>query len=502
MQYRTYRIVAVFFLLGLILRIFSVYPSNTIIGFDQVRDFFTTITIFRDHDLKIIGPTAGNNPYLHHGVLYYYYLIPPLLFFKNNPMAAVYWNILFNAAACIIIFFLGRDLTGKNITGLTASLISASSFQMIQFSGWLSNPTATLLTVPVFFWGLWAYYQHKKWGLPLACLFLGLSVQFELFFLYLIPAALIFWIVFRPRIPNLKVLSISLSLFIISVSTMIATEIKFQFNGIKHIFTAGSLVGGPKDDILLKFWQKYLSTFSSNLLPTFPLLGIFLGLAIITLVIYYSRNSKPAKFIFLYLASPAIMLLLGYHNAPWFLVGLPPAVALAFGYITTRIKKSYIIIPITLLILYSNVAATSANYGRAQTLLEPDASALLSSQLQVVDYTYQSSGGLPFAITSVTNPLYINALWGYDYYWYGKSKYGFLPTWIGGNQLYPYNTLSNADCGEKNIYLIIDQTNRIPQIYKQIAIDTVSKNNRLSEEKTYGGFLVQKYDVSQKCQKN
>src|SRR4051812_7644635 len=85
------------FLFGFTLRFISIYPYNIIIGFDQSRDLFDAITIFRDHHLRIIGPTAGNSPYLHHGVLYLYYLVVPLLLFNQNPIAAVLWNLIFNA---------------------------------------------------------------------------------------------------------------------------------------------------------------------------------------------------------------------------------------------------------------------------------------------------------------------------------------------------------------------------------------------------------------------
>src|SRR5258708_36974873 len=94
---REYWLIFSIFLFGFLLRVLSVLPANTIICFDQARDLFTATTIFRDHHLRIIGPTAGNNPNLHHGVLFWYYLIPPLVIFRGNPIGAVIWNSLFNA---------------------------------------------------------------------------------------------------------------------------------------------------------------------------------------------------------------------------------------------------------------------------------------------------------------------------------------------------------------------------------------------------------------------
>src|SRR6185436_15856124 len=140
--------------------------------------------IFQDHDLRIIGPTAGNNPNLHHGVLFLYYLIPPLIAFRGNPMGVVFWNSFFNAATSVVLYFLARDIFKSKRAGVIAAILVAVSYQVVQYSGWISNPTVTIFTVPLFFYFLWKYHEGKNSGLSLAFLFLGLSIEFELFFIY------------------------------------------------------------------------------------------------------------------------------------------------------------------------------------------------------------------------------------------------------------------------------------------------------------------------------
>lgn len=143
-------LISLIFLSGLILRIVSVYPSNTIIGFDQVRDFFDTRAIILDNHSRVIGPIAGNNPNLHHGVAYLYFLLPPLTIFEGNPMAAVYWNIFWSNLV-VVLYFFAQVLFKSSRVGTITALLAASSFDLTQFAGWLSNPTVTLLTVPLFF---------------------------------------------------------------------------------------------------------------------------------------------------------------------------------------------------------------------------------------------------------------------------------------------------------------------------------------------------------------
>ena len=486
------------FLLGLVLRAINVWPNNTIIGFDQVRDFFSVQKILQG-DLLIIGPTAGNNPNLHHGIAYIYYLLLPLFLGHGNPMWAVCWNCLFNAFSIFTIYLLGKEMFSKK-TGLISAFVFATSYQLIQYSGWLSNPTVTVTTVPLFFLFLWRYLKNTghKLNLPLALFFLGLSIQFELFFLYLIPILLFIQIVFRPGFPSIKTIFLSLVTLSVSLSTMALTEIKFGGAGIKSILGAGQMVGGGKTDYL-SFINRYFETFSLNLLPSYPNTGMFIAIIILTALVAFcvkqTKNPSPLVFLLIYLLSPSLMLLLGYHPSPWFLVGLSPTIVLAAGFTVSIIKSKIAIFFILTIVLISNLKAMHRQSGQA--FFEPDRSAILSTQLAVIDYTYQTANGDSLAINSVTNPLYINALWAYHYSWYGQGKYGYLPTWLGGDQLYPYDTLSKATGYEKYVDLIIDQTPRIPPVYKSEVVNSVKKTNYFVEEKTFDGLTVLKYQATQ-----
>lgn len=273
------RILFLIFLFGMAIRIWSIWPGNTIVGFDQARDFFAAKEILNG-DIKIIGPTAGNNPNLHHGVLYWYFLIPPLLI-GGNPALIAIWNSFFNAAAAIVLFLIAETLFKNRRVGYIAALIASTSYYYVEFSGWLSNPTVTLLTVPLFFLGLLKYWRGKAWGLPFSLFFLGATIQFELFFIYLIPVFLLSFLVLRLRLPTLRIFLLSLLTFALSLSTMIATEIKFGFGGIKSILGAGKLVGAGG----LSFWEltksfleKRWETFYLNFWPQEEFLGSLLGI--------------------------------------------------------------------------------------------------------------------------------------------------------------------------------------------------------------------------------
>ena len=477
------------FILGILIRFLAIYPAQVIIGFDQARDLFDAQKIIAG-DLRIIGPTAGNNPNLHHGVAFLYTLIPPLLLNKN-PFYPALWLSLVNAGAIVVLYFLAKSLFKSARAGLVAAFLASISHYFISYSGWISNPGPTLLTVPLFFYGIWKYSKSPAspaggWGLPLASFFLGLTIQYELFFLYLIPTGLIIWLIFRLKFPNFKNLAFAFLAFCISASTMIAAEIKYGFAGAKSLLTAGESVGGAQRlDFVSQFVQRFFTTFSETLLPTWPKAGIFIGLLAILLLIY-----RKQWFVLVYLFSPAIMLLLGYHNAPWFLIGLPPAIILTAAFLLTKIKSNLLLLAVLAFLAFANLTAKGE-------LLGPDKSALLAKQIAAMEYTYQKAGGQAFAIDTVTNPLYINAVWAWNYNWYAQ-KFGYEPTWLGGDQLPPYNTLDKATGTEKYLFLIIDETPRIPYPHVLSAIATMEKKGKLVEEKEFDGIKVMMFEKTTK----
>src|SRR3989344_5425926 len=289
------RFLVLILILGLILRLVSIYPNNIILGFDQARDLFAARRIFSEGDLRIVGPTAGNNAALHHGVAFLYLIIPPIFLGGGNPFWVSLWLSIINLASAFVLYLFAKSLFKSERAGLIAALLASASYYFIQFAGWISNPSPTLLTVPLAFWGLWKYKQGQALYLPISLFFLGISIQFELFFLYLIPVFLILWFVLKLKVPKLKVLSYSLLVISLSLSTMIATEIKFRFSGILSLLSDLVRKTGPKPaffSTLKDFVTHYFETFSINLLPSVPAAGRLLGYLVIGYLIYSLLKSK------------------------------------------------------------------------------------------------------------------------------------------------------------------------------------------------------------------
>ena len=443
-------------------------------------------------DIKIIGPTAGNNTDLHHGILFLYYILPPLTLFNGSAIAAIVWNLFFNALAAVVLFFFAKSLFKNFWSGIVSAILWAGSYYGVEYSSWISNPSPTLLTVPVCFWGMWEYLNGKRWGVYAAAFFLGLSIQFELFFIYLIPFVLMFFFLSKAR--SIKDFLLSTIFFSVSASTMILTEMKYKFSGVKYIL--GLVTGSSGRDFAGEvglFTDRFFETYAQSIFPS-PL-GQLLGLIVFIFFAYLlfreKKHKKALIFMAVYLLSPFFMLLLGYHGAPWFLIALPPAMTLLTAFLLSRVFKIVAVVAL-IVILTVNLNSLKKDKADKVSILEPDESAFLSSQLGVVDYTYASSGGSPFTVNSVTNPLYVNAVWSYHYKWYGESKYGHLPSWSGGDQLHPYDFLPKAGGDEKFLYLVIDKTPRIPEVHKILARNWANERSILIEIKDFGGIEVEK----------
>ena len=492
---------------GFFLRYQNIQPFNIVLDFDQYEDLYYTYKLVQDHDPLIIGRAVYGDARLHHGVFYYYYNFIPFLISNGSIFVSAYWNSIFNLSSALIIFILAKSLLGKMIPSLIAAFIVAFSFEIIKFSNWLTIDTPSIFILPLFYLGLWKYYKGKNWGLIISSISLGLAFQTDLSTLYLIPVSLIFWIFFRPKIPNFKLFSVSILSFIITISTLVLTEIKLNFSGIKYLLNfSNTFYDATKLSFVERvsaFVEDFSNNFSNNLFPQRPDLGIYLAALVLLVTLYFLTNKKIKKdekiaiyFMLLYLFSPAVTLILGYHDKPWFLIGLPGAIALISGYAISKLKYAVLIIPAVFIIGLNNTKMILDRPNDAYNLFDTiyDSTSSMRSQIDVVTYTYENSERKPFAINAVTYPLYYNGMWAYLYSFYGKKTFGHIPTWLGGDQLHPYDLLPHSYGDEKIFYMIISETARIPDVFKNKGRVWGEDFGKQIEEKKFNSFTVLKYE--------
>lgn len=495
------------FILAFILR-FLYFPNNIYFGYDQARDAFAAEEILHGH-LKLIGPPTTFEG-LRHGVLYYYLYAPLFALGNGNPAVLAIFLRILNALGIFLIFMLARILFNKYV-GLIAAFLFAVSFEQTQFALYLNHPGFAVISILVLFLGLSILiFKRKGVGLLIALLGLGLSIQFEFLLTYLIVTFSLFLLVFRKYLQVLspKTIVWGLGLFILTVSSFIVVEIKYNFRTI--FFLQKLIFNGPAKS-LYKIITTYLfemgQVIKFNLVADNSLIlivGTVLFMLFILLVIL-SAKRQQLIFLGLWFFSGLIIYFISggedlhteviqYHPN----VGLSIALIIFVSYliylIGQRIHLFWLIV-FLISIFWGNFSLIqSINPFGSMPAINAQSFMLLSDEKKVLDYIYLDSSGQPFAVKAVTLPFYVNTTWSYLFEWYGRQKYGYLPVWGGENALgYPGNlkVVDAQDQLPETRYLIIEPTRGIPQHLINEYIKTENYFTDVKTTKEIGKFQVQ-----------
>ena len=498
-------IVSLIFLFAYFLRVMHLPQNILTFGYDQARDAVNALQILSG-DIKIQGPPAST-PGLYHGVFYYYVLAAGYAF-GSNPVNAAYLIAFLNALTVFVIFYLGYLISGKKyFAGLSAAFLFAVSFESTQYATWLSNPTIAVLTVPVFYLGLWLWLKEKnKWGTLLAALGLGLSIQAEVFLVYhLVPLAVWLWIS-RKNILKKEFL-IFASTFLISVSTMILNEIKFGFRSLEGIrqlaLAADANLAYAKSvgDYLILYLNQIGRIFAFNSYPGNVGYG---GVLVIVLGIIGMgelvrlKKMTGASFVSLWLFSHLSVVTVGGTSTPFLMVGIGPAVSIALALFLLKIwekKYKYLVLALLAVFTYGNLSMILRENKNGSTLFAIQKDMILSKELAAVDFTYARASGNPFTLNSVNSPLWINIVWSYLYNWYGESKYGYVPEYHGRSQIGQVTALPEIAKRSDPYFLILEPMGGIPEKYLVETLGEEDLYSAVAGEKYFGELRVQEREL-------
>jgi hypothetical protein len=491
------------FIIGLTLRWWYLPYRNIDFRYDQARDAFAVQEIIGGQ-LKIQGPPTSGAPGLFHGVLYYYIIAPAYYFGQGDPLVVAYWLSFITALTIFPVFYLTYVLTKRKLPAFISGLIFAFSFDAIQFSNFMSNASLGILFVPFIYIGLLLWIRKiSKWAPAITGLALGLSVQTEIaFYFYLLPVVL--WLfVYKNKITRKELFWFILG-FVLAVSTMIVCEVKFGFPGIMglyYLFSSQDAVAGSKQfsDILLVFLDQAGDRLANTIFPFNNAFGAIIGFGIITysLIRTALRNDEELLtwpvFLATYIPAHIVALPFGGSATPHIMIGAIPAISILaaiFLWELFRQNKTLLLIAVSLLLLINFSKFVKQNNYENHYNLTKDY--LLSTEMKIIDYTYEKSMTKPFSISTLTTPLHINILWSYLYNWYGQEKYGYLPYWHGRDQVgQPGNNLQPASDNIDKHFFISEPAYLIPEIHGIYAKGDQDAISNLVEEKMFGRMFVQ-----------
>ena len=137
--------------LGLILRTYYLRQNKIVFAYDQARDAYIASQITQG-DLKILGPPVSLGGF-YHGVFYYYFIAIPYYLSHGNPILPIIFISVFNIAAIPLVFLTGKRLFNSKV-GILSAVLYTISFDIIQYSNWLSNPALAVPCSVLFYYGL------------------------------------------------------------------------------------------------------------------------------------------------------------------------------------------------------------------------------------------------------------------------------------------------------------------------------------------------------------
>lgn len=487
-----FKAVFILIILAFIIRILFIFQGGVSFHYDMARDAFEAREIWKDHNLKILGPPTST-PGLYHGVFYYYLIAPFYLLGQGDPRIVAVLLSLLNSLAVVPIVVLAKDFFKSKKWAILAGILFVVSFEATQYASWISNPAPALLSVSFFFLSLYWWFKGKSYGLYLATLSAALSTHFQFFLIYLLVLIPIFGIIFKIR-TSIKTIGLSLVVALLGLLTFIVAAVKFQtitqiFNGFLNLGE-----GGPIDfrtqfaESFLNYLNRFSEIFTFNFFPT----NVFVGGILAILILYAIRREYLLLF---FLFSNLPIFIFGGHTNTYANIGLVVPAILAFVLFLRniwRIERRFVYIIIFLSLISNLVTIFKVNPGGQVILVIPN-DMNLKNELKLIDETYKIAAGEQFSINSLTLPLWTNTTWAYLYEWYGKSRYDYVPQFLGHDQigLLGANSLQKIDQPLEKTFLIIEPTEGIPPRFYGEELDTENSKTKLTKEITYGSIKLQ-----------
>jgi len=484
---------------------FIYFPGNIYFGFDQARDAYAALEILRG-DFKIVGPSTSA-PGLYHGVLYYYLIAPFYFLGSLNPEFVSGALKIFNTLGLFLMFYISEILFNKKIA-LLAALLYAISFEQTQFSIYMGNPTLAVLSVLLMYTGLaMVIFKKNHWGLILAVLGLGFSIQFQFALIYLILPFIGILTIFRKNFLELpaKIWGLSICFLLFSLSTFILAEIKYGFRTLHTLIVFG---GGEKqlDNILKTYFFSLQKMVHYNLISNLFFQNLTLLSLLLSFIFYLKAYKRQLTFLGIWFFSISTTVFISggveniENNVPLYYTNIGVTLSLLIFtalllYIIFTKSKVFGVLILTIIIFSNLYLVKTLNQMGTISEINVQQGMLLSDEKKVLDYMYNESDGQLFAVKGVTMPFFVNTTWSYLFESYGNKKYGYLPIWNGKNALGYYGNLKAQETQEglpDKRFLIVEPTRGVPQYLIGEYLKEENYFTKVIEEKKIGEFIIQK----------
>lgn len=484
----------VVFIIAIFLRGQEVFTNNYLFLLDQGRDMLKVKEIVFEHHLTLIGPYTSLGG-VFQGPFYYYLISIPAFLMQGDPLGPLILMLLISLLTIIIASMFMYRLFGY-VTALVTMITFAVSPEAVAAATYTWNPHPMWFLVTLYTFLLFQWTCGKEKYLIFLLPTLGFMFHFQTALGVFLSFATVLYVLIQKRRKAFNTyLFLGLFLSFFTFTPQIVFEIRHDFLMSKSVISLlsgnnrGLFIGWESknyfhllDNHKTELIQNYRSSFMRDgVLTGLPLLVfvycfffVLFGRKVGLLTIKeYSFVTTIVKIVVFFVIATS------FYPFPiryWFLTGFQSLYLLVAGLLFSKLMRfaigKIILFALFLVILYYTVLRLDVLYFHPT---DDGGTAKIKGKKAAIDYIYHDAHGQPFGLLVFTPPVNTDA---YDYliWWYGKSKYGYVPH------------------KEKRgtFYLLIEVDRHQPWTY-QGWLETVIKTGEvLKTQRLSSGFIVQK----------
>ena len=238
-------------------------PANLFFGHEQGRDAQAVRDIYTGKHFPLIS-TKTEVEGFYSPPWYYYIMTIPYGLSGGNPVAGIMTIVLFNSTAAVIMFFFVKDLLKSTKWAIVASIMTALSWEFINYARWLINVSPAYPFVTLSLYMAWKYYKSQRnLHFFLYSLFAILAIQFQvtLIFQFIFLTIALFALRFF-KLPNIKTILLSLLVLAFLASPLIIFDFRHEHISLKSTF---GFISGKQEKSFIINPQTALTQYSDQL---------------------------------------------------------------------------------------------------------------------------------------------------------------------------------------------------------------------------------------------
>jgi len=455
-----------------LVRIIPTHDNNFYFTMDQGNDAIHVRQLRYLHTPLMRGTETGGIPGLYTGPAWYWLILSGFLVSNDHPIGPVIFLIAINL---LTTYYLVRYLKTK--TNPTVALVIGMALQFFwpnyDVTRYAFNPFLLVPLSLLLIFSLVDVLNGREKSLLLTAVAIGASFHFEiatglawvLFFIVILA-----YLIITKRVTS-KIILVSLLVFSLFFLPHFFHELSHGFPQtnavIHHLSSAGSVAGKTQFKKMLTIFTDLINQgiiYNQSTIDDFLIIFLSLYLTLKT----KSISVTAGQFAYNFFQLTLILMLISYFWfgsttgwQTWHTVYLPPLLFIAFLLINLTHPNKISLLIVTLMIFTQSLVFIK-NY---RYYFNPnDDPSLLRNELLALDWIYQQTDHKSVSVYTFI-PSVNDYNYQYLFWWYGKSRYGYLPCEFNTYPSAPKTYLPDryqhfetplGNCPPQSIFLIIE----------------------------------------------